>query len=85
MHNKIQKARRRMIQEHPFHACLLYRLAIVEAPSVTSTMATDGKAIYYNPAWVDTLTVPEVTGVLAHECMHTAFGHHPHRINRDGT
>lgn len=82
MHIKIKKARQRMIQEHPFHACLLYRLAIVEAPTVTSTMATDGKSIYYNPAWIDTITVAEVTGVLAHECMHIAFGHHLRRGDR---
>ena len=83
MNIKIQKAKQRMVQDHPFHACLLYRLNIVEASGQTQTMATDGKSIFFNPAWVDTLTVAEVAGVLAHECMHVAYGHHLRKGDRD--
>ena len=83
MNIKIQKAKQRMVQDHPFHACLLYRLNIAEAAGQTQTMATDGKSIFFNPAWVDGLTVAEVAGVLAHECMHVAYGHHLRKGDRD--
>lgn len=73
----IPKAKRRMIASHPFHACLLFRLRM-EVANVPS-MATDGSAIYYNPSWVEKHTVPEIEGVLAHECMHVAYCHHLRR------
>ena len=73
----IPKAKRRMIANHPFHACLLFRLRM-EVASVPS-MATDGSAIYYNPSWVEKHTVPEIEGVIAHECMHVAYCHHLRR------
>ena len=77
----IQKAKARMIVSHPFHACLLFRLRI-EVANVPS-MATDGSAIYYNPAWVEKHTVREIEGVLAHECMHVAYCHHLRRNGVD--
>jgi predicted metal-dependent peptidase len=46
-------------------------------------MATDYKAIYYNPAYVDTLTLGETKGVLCHEIMHKANGHNLRRGGRD--
>lgn len=77
----MEKARNRMIVEHPFYACLLFRQAL--RPVTWGTMATDGTAIYYNPEWVAQRTIAEVVGVLAHECMHTANLHHTRRGNRD--
>jgi predicted metal-dependent peptidase len=46
-------------------------------------MATDGTRIYYNRAFVDGLTPAELEGVLAHEVMHCALGHHCRRGGRD--
>ncbi len=83
MNVQIAKARQRMIADHPFYACLLYRLQLVEDAANTPTMATDGKSIFFNPAWVDSLTVPEVAGVLAHECAHIGYGHHLRKDGRD--
>jgi len=83
MNVQIAKARQRMIADHPFYACLLYRLRLVEDAANTPTMATDGKSIFFNPAWVDKLTVPEVAGVLAHECAHIGYGHHLRKDGRD--
>jgi len=83
MNVQIAKARQRMIADHPFYACLLYRLQLVEDAANTPTMATDGKSIFFNPVWVDSLTVPEVAGVLAHECAHIGYGHHLRKDGRD--
>ena len=46
-------------------------------------MATDGRRLVYNPAFVDKLTPAELEGVLAHEVMHCALAHHCRRGERD--
>jgi len=46
-------------------------------------MATDGRRIVYNPAFVEKLTSPELEGVLAHECLHVGLAHHCRRGERD--
>ncbi len=79
---KINKAKSRMVTDHPFYACLLYRLKMVASEDF-DTMATDGKSIFYNPAWVDTLPVAQITGVIAHECSHVGHGHHLRKGGRD--
>ena len=43
------------------------------------TMATDGRRLAYNPAFVEKLTATELEGVLAHEVMHCALAHHCRR------
>jgi predicted metal-dependent peptidase len=45
-------------------------------------MATDGKRILYNPPFVESLNAAELEGVLAHEVMHVALGHHCRRGER---
>lgn len=50
-------------------------------PSV-ATMATDGISLFYNPGFIDTLTTPELVGVLAHEVMHPGLQHHTRRGDR---
>jgi predicted metal-dependent peptidase len=45
-------------------------------------MATDGRRILYNPAFVESLNAAELEGVLAHEVMHVALAHHCRRGER---
>ena len=78
----VARAKSRMVREHPFYASLLFRLEIKPSLEI-DTMATDGKSILYNPAWVITLTVAEVAGVLAHEVAHVAYCHHLRKNGRD--
>ena len=47
------------------------------------TMATDGRRIVFNPAFVDGLKPAELEATLAHEVMHCALGHHCRRGERD--
>ena len=47
------------------------------------TMITNGTRIAYNPAFVDGLTPAELEGVLAHEVLHCALGHHGRRGTRE--
>ena len=39
-------------------------------------MATDGRRIVYDPAFVDELAPAELEAVLAREILHCALGHH---------
>jgi predicted metal-dependent peptidase len=66
-----------MLRDQPFYAMIAYTLPMIEVPDGgwCNTMATDGRAIYYNPAFVEELSVPKVAGVIAHECKHVAYGH----------
>jgi predicted metal-dependent peptidase len=79
---RIQKARTALLLDHPFFGSLLFRLGGRASNSI-QTMATDGVSLFYNPAFVDTLNVAELAGVLAHEVMHPALQHHTRRGDRD--
>lgn len=73
--NLLAKAKTQLLLHHPFFA----QVALESKFKVTDkvpTMATDGKFILVNPEFCDTLTVDEVMGVLAHECMHILGMHH---------
>ena len=82
MGNLIARAKSMLLVRHAFFASLALNLEYIE-PEDTETMATDGKAIYYNPAWVATLTLIEIMSVIAHEVLHVAFCHHLRRNGRD--
>lgn len=67
-----------------FFACLALRLTPNPCWDVP-TMATDGKRLEYNPAFVAGLTPDELLGVVAHETLHCALGHHARRGSRDAS
>jgi predicted metal-dependent peptidase len=71
---KITKARSLLIMDHPFFGCLSMQLTIIEDSGI-QTAATDGKSLFYCPAFIDTLTQEQITGLLAHEVLHCALGH----------
>lgn len=77
---KLTKARVQLLFQQPFFATLCLRLTLIPGP--VPTMATNGKLIYYNPAFVDSLSPEELQGVLAHEVLHCALGHHCRRGSR---
>ena len=78
---KLTRARTQLLLNQPFFGTLCLRLKLVagELP----TMATDGRRIVYDPAFVDELTPAELEAVLAHEVLHCALGHHCRRGARD--
>jgi predicted metal-dependent peptidase len=43
------------------------------------TLATDGERLLFNPEYALSLTEREVVGVVAHEVLHCALGHHARR------
>ncbi len=76
------KARVRVILDHPFFGSLLMKLPLVEDPGC-DTLYTDGTKIGVNPEFAKELPPDELCGVLCHEIMHVALGHHKRRGDRD--
>lgn len=71
---KIEKSKVELILTYPFFGIILTRFEIEENNHIP-TFATDGKKIYYNPSFAETLTLNEVISVLAHEIMHIVLLH----------
>lgn len=69
------KARSSLIMMQGFWGTLALKLKIVETKSITETMATDAKHLWYNPKFLDTLTPAQTIGVIAHEASHCACKH----------
>ena len=46
-----------------------------EPDDSVDTACTDGKTVYYNPAFIVTLTHEQVVGLVAHEVLHDGFLH----------
>lgn len=78
--SKLIKARVQLLFSHPFFASLCLRLRFI--PGAIETMETDGRAIYYSEKYVESLSPAELEGVLAHEALHCALGHHCRRGKR---
>jgi predicted metal-dependent peptidase len=78
---KISKARAGLILDQPFFGALALRLQVTADPTCR-TAWTDGAKFGYNPEWIDSLTLPEVKALWAHEVMHNACAHHVRRDNR---
>jgi len=80
---KLAAARTRLILDKPFLGALAMRLPVVEAdPAWCKTTATDVRALYYNKAYVEALTLEETQFVLAHEALHCALSHFARRQHR---
>lgn len=71
---RMQSARTALLLDSPFFGVLALQLLLVESLQ-HSTMATDAVHLFFNPAFVDTLSRDELIGVIAHEVMHCAAGH----------
>jgi predicted metal-dependent peptidase len=78
----MQKARAALLLDAPFFGSLALRMPL-KADTDLDTMATNGKEIRYNPAWVSKLGARHLKTVVAHEVMHVALSHHLRRGERD--
>jgi len=79
---KITKARAALICDQPFFGTLALRLGTVEDPAC-DTAWTDGVVLGYNPDYINTLPMGQLTGLVAHEVMHLALGHHTRQGKRE--
>jgi predicted metal-dependent peptidase len=80
---KLGAARTRLILEKPFVGALVMHLPLVAAdPGWCKTIATDGRAFYFNAEYIGSLDFAETQFVLAHEALHCALGHFARRHHR---
>lgn len=72
--DNMSKARAKLLIQHPFFASLVMSSPCVMTTEVP-TAATDGKKFYFNPEFMNSLSIDENMGVQAHEAMHDALLH----------
>jgi predicted metal-dependent peptidase len=81
---KLSAARTRLILDRPFLGALVLRMPMKAAdPKWCKTIGTDARAFYYNPAYIDSLTLEQTQFALAHEAMHCALSHFARREHRN--
>ncbi|MCP5463362.1 MAG: hypothetical protein H7A34_09400 [bacterium] len=80
---KLSAARTRLILEKPFLGTLVLRLPMKPGdPSWCRTTGTDAKALYFNPEYIDDLSLSQTQFMLAHEALHCALSHFARRQHR---
>ncbi len=80
---KLSSARTRLILDKPFLGALVLRLPMKTASKDwCPTTATDARAFYYNPEYIDALSLDETQFMLAHEALHCALSHFARRQHR---
>jgi len=75
---KLRKAIDVLVTAQPFHAEVMSAWTARPDPQVGTCgvfFEHGSLQMRYAPAWLDTLTVGEICGVLVHECLHVLFGH----------
>ena len=83
IHTKLSAARTRLILERPFIGALVMHLPLAAAGARhCPTIATDARALYFNPDYIAGLTLAETQFVLAHEALHCALAHFARRSHR---
>ena len=79
---KISGVKISLSREMPFYAYLIDHLRFVPSDKVPTIGITAKGFVYYNPKFIDSLTMGETKGVLVHEVMHLVFKHHERGTGR---
>ena len=70
----IAALKRKMLVKYPFFGSVVASVGYKENKDIL-TAGTDGETIYYNPEYLEELSVEEQTFIFAHEVCHIAFNH----------
>lgn len=70
----IAALKRKMLVKYPFFGSVVASVGYKENKDIP-TAGTDGETIYYNPEYLESISVEEQTFVFAHEVCHIAFNH----------
>lgn len=81
---RLQGALLRIRGDHPFFGTLAL-FADFRVTNDIATAATDGKVLWFNPAFVEKQDPPQLCGLVAHELLHAALQHVLRRRERDAT
>ncbi len=80
---KLSAARTRLILDKPFLGALVLRLPTKAAdPKWCPTTATDARCFYFNPDYIEVLSLAQLEFVLAHEALHCGLSHFARRHHR---
>ena len=80
---KMSAARTRLILDKPFLGALALRLPLVEASQDwCPTTWSNGKSLYFNPAYIDSLDVAQTQFALSREALHCGLLHFYRRASR---
>lgn len=75
---KLDKAKVALVTTHPFFASILLKRKLIEDKSIPTAAVDQRGQIYYNPDFIEKLTVQQATFLLAHEVGHV-IGQHASR------
>jgi len=78
---RLSAAQLRLRTRHPFFATLAL-FASIELTDRVETAGTDGKALFFNPSYIASLSNEELDGLLMHEVLHMALLHVSRRGSR---
>lgn len=80
---KLAAARTKLILDKPFLGALVLRLPMTAAQKEwCPTTATDARGFFYNPEYIDGLSLAQTQFMLAHEALHCALSHFARRGHR---
>ena len=80
---KLAAARTKLILDKPFLGALVLRLPMIAADKEwCPTTGTDARKFYYNPEYINSLTLGQTQFMLAHEALHCALSHFSRRAHR---
>ena len=74
MNFDIVSLKRKMLVKYPFFGSVVASVDYKGDKNI-GTAGTDGKIVYYNPDFLEGLSVEEQTFIFAHEICHIAFNH----------
>ena len=81
---KLSAACTRLILDRPFLGALVLRMPMKAAdPKWCATIGTDARHFYYNPDYIDSLSLEQTQFALAHEALHCALSHFARREHRN--
>jgi predicted metal-dependent peptidase len=81
---KLSAACTRLILDRPFLGALVLRMPMKPAdPKWCATIGTDARHLYYNPDYIDGLSLEQTQFALAHEALHCALSHFARREHRN--
>jgi len=80
--DKIEHCSAQMLLQFPWWASIYLHLRRIETMALP-TMAVDGRHLFFNPIFTESLTDRECMGVLMHETAHIALMHCYRRMHRE--
>jgi predicted metal-dependent peptidase len=83
MATKLDAAKVQLVMHYPFFGSLVLRRAIEITEKIPTAAVNKAGDLMFNPKFMDSLSIPELVFVLAHETMHVVYGHLARLGNRN--